>query len=118
MKYLIALILSVAMLFQSGCCVNKTTGTKYVCVLGPNSCVYKQAFAIAIRSLEGSALARDATRIPAALQALADSWLPSGNQYTDFIRGIIDDFVAAHPVTPAQVNQVLEALAVKVQSGC
>jgi hypothetical protein len=83
-----------------------------------NPCVLKQAFSVAIRSLEGSPLAKDATKIPQALQKLADSWLPKGNQYSDFVKGIINEFVVAHPVTPAQVDKVLETLAVKVQSGC
>jgi hypothetical protein len=110
MKKLLIPIIAACVMF-SGCATFNSW-------FGSNSCAFKMAFGNAIRSLEGSALAKDATKIPGALQALADNWLPKGNQYTDFIRGIIDSFVAAHPVTPEEVNKVLETLATKIQTGC
>lgn len=110
MKKLISLLCVPVLLFTGCSTISGWFGT--------NSCAFKQAFGDAVRSLEGSALANDATKIPGALQALADKWLPAGNQYTAFIRSTIDAFVAAHPVTPAEVNKVLETIATKIQTGC
>jgi len=115
MKRLVVIKIMCAALLLNGCCTD-STGKKYICVFGPNASALKMAFAVAIRSLEGSPLAADATKIPAAIQKLADSWLPITNQYSVFVKGIIDSFVAAHPVTIDQVNKVLESIAMTLQT--
>src|SRR5215469_5676703 len=71
----------------------------------------RQAFGNAIRSLEGSALASDATKIPSAIQHLASLWLPQTGSFGNWVNdAVIQPFVAAHPVTVDQVNKVLETI--------
>ena len=80
---------------------------------GVNAKWLEQAFGDAIRSAEGK-YAVD--QIPGVVMGLRNQWLPPGKEWDQLAGRIIYGFVVANPQNNAEVNKVLEDLAMRLQS--
>ena len=73
----------------------------------------EQAFGDALRSAEGQYAA---DQIPGVVMALRNKWLPPGKQWDNLAGKLIHEFVVANPKNNAEVNKVLEELAMRLQT--
>jgi len=105
MKKLLTTIAIVATLSLNGCATTgwlQSTYDKYL----------KQAFGDYIRSLEGTG-ALD--KIPALIVAARQKWLPPGKQWDLLVSDLIIKYVKANPKNNAELNHLLEQLALDLQ---
>ena len=105
MKKLLTTIAIVATLFLNACATTgwlQSTYDKYL----------KQAFGDALRSLEGSATL---DQIPSLIVVARNKWLPAGHQWDVFVANLISKYVVAHPTNNAEMNHLLEQLALDLQ---
>ena len=72
-----------------------------------------QAFGDYIRSIEGQA---NIEKIPALIIAGRDKWLPAGKKWDDLAAGIIREYIKANPQNDAELNKVLEQLAMQLNT--
>lgn len=72
-----------------------------------------QAFGDYVRSLQGRSTIE---QIPGLIIAGRDKWLPAGAQYDAIAAGIIREYVKANPQNDAELNKVLEQLAMQLNT--
>ena len=100
---LFAILLSGCLWISPSGCTNAGTNAKWL----------EQAFGDALRSAEGQYAA---DQIPGVVMALRNKWLPPGKQWDNFAGKLIHEFVVANPKNNAEVNKVLEELAMRLQT--
>jgi hypothetical protein len=83
------------------------------CSLAGNEKWLAQAFGDYIRSVEGRA---NIEKVPALIIAGRDKWLPKGEKWDAFAAGIIREYIKANPQNDAEMNKVLEQIAMQLNT--